>query len=393
MGSVESYDTAAGRRYRVRYRKPDHSQASKRGFRTKRDAELYLAEKEISKARGEFIDTASARVTVGALGVDWLASKANLKPSALEPLRINWRLYVEPQWGARAVSSIRHSEVQKWVTQLSAGTATTTHTKPGPRSASTVIRTYGILAAILDVAVKDRRIATNTARGVDLPRKTRRAHPYLTHGQVEGLAASARQHGTLVRFLAYTGLRWGEATALRVSDLEMLRRRANVRENAVLVSGRIHLGTPKSHEARSVPFPAFLAPELAALCEGRRRDQLVFGDGHNHMLRPSNRDGWYEAAIVRAQQLDPTLPRITIHDLRHTAASLAVSAGANVKAVQRMLGHASAAMTLDTYADLFEDDLDAVAEALDDARALSVVSTPRPQSGPGGAEVASLPRN
>jgi integrase len=62
------------------------------------------------------------------------------------------------------------------------------------------------------------------------------------------------------------------------------------------------------------------------------------------------------------------MPRVTPHDLRHTAASLAVSAGANVKAVQRMLGHASAAMTLDLYADLFDDDLEAVATALDKAR-------------------------
>ena len=62
------------------------------------------------------------------------------------------------------------------------------------------------------------------------------------------------------------------------------------------------------------------------------------------------------------------MPRTTPHDLRHTAASLAVSAGANVKAVQRMLGHASAAMTLDIYADLFDDDLEAVAVALDHAR-------------------------
>jgi integrase len=61
---------------------------------------------------------------------------------------------------------------------------------------------------------------------------------------------------------------------------------------------------------------------------------------------------------------DDTFPRVTIHDLRHTAASLAISAGANVKAVQRMLGHASAAMTLDVYADLFDDDLDGVAHAL-----------------------------
>lgn len=62
------------------------------------------------------------------------------------------------------------------------------------------------------------------------------------------------------------------------------------------------------------------------------------------------------------------MARVTPHDLRHTAASLAISAGANVKAVQRMLGHASAAMTLDTYAELFEDDLDAVASALDQQR-------------------------
>ncbi len=55
---------------------------------------------------------------------------------------------------------------------------------------------------------------------------------------------------------------------------------------------------------------------------------------------------------------------MTIHDLRHTAASLAVSAGVNIKALQRMLGHASAAMTLDVYSDLFDDDLDAVGVAL-----------------------------
>ena len=70
-----------------------------------------------------------------------------------------------------------------------------------------------------------------------------------------------------------------------------------------------------------------------------------------------------------ASSSSPTLPRATPHDLRHTAASLAVSAGPNVKAVQKMLGHASTAMTLDIYADLFDDDLEAFASALHDARA------------------------
>jgi integrase len=62
----------------------------------------------------------------------------------------------------------------------------------------------------------------------------------------------------------------------------------------------------------------------------------------------------------------PVFPRVSAHDLRHTAASLAISAGANPKVVQRMLGHASAAMTLDVYADLFESDLDAVADRVRD---------------------------
>lgn len=60
-------------------------------------------------------------------------------------------------------------------------------------------------------------------------------------------------------------------------------------------------------------------------------------------------------------------PRVTPHELRHTAASLAVQSGANVKVVQQMLGHASAAMTLDVYADLFDEDLDILAERLDSA--------------------------
>ena len=80
--------------------------------------------------------------------------------------------------------------------------------------------------------------------------------------------------------------------------------------------------------------------------------------------------GWFAKAVAEAK-----VPRLTPHDLRHTAASLAVSAGANVKAVQRMLGHASAAMTLDLYADLFDDDLEAVAIALDKARSAAKLET------------------
>jgi integrase len=77
---------------------------------------------------------------------------------------------------------------------------------------------------------------------------------------------------------------------------------------------------------------------------------------------------WFARAVKRSG-----VPRITPHDLRHSAASFAGSAGFNVKAVQKMLGHSSAAMTLDVYADLFDGDLDAVADALDHAVSLATV--------------------
>nr|BFE42902.1 hypothetical protein GCM10017547_07950 [Pseudarthrobacter oxydans] len=232
------------------------------------------------------------------------------------------------------------------------------------------IRCYGILAKTLDIAVKDRRLSSNVARGVKMPRKVKKEHVYLTHQQVHDLAAEAK-HGTLVLVLAYTGLRWGEVTALRVKDVNPMRRRLNVVLNAVEVGSKIEVGTPKTHKKRTVPFPAFLADALAVQMAGKHPDDLLFpGDDGKYMKRGGTSQtsrGWFVGALGRAG-----LERMTVHDLRHTAASLAISAGANVKSVQAMLGHASATMTLDTYADLFPDDLDAVAVALDAAASQQV---------------------
>lgn len=358
MGSIRSYQISDGKRYRVRYRDPEHNQKLRAGFLTKHAAEEFLASITVSKSRGEYIDPADSRITLGELAGDWLKNQSHLKPSSARPLEIAWRLQVAPRWDGVRVADIRFSNIQAWVTQLSA-----------ERSASTVIRAFGVLAALLDVAVRDRRILSNPARGVKLPRKVGKEKIYLSHEQVDLLATNSGEKATLVQFLSYTGLRWGEVVALRVSNLDSLRRRVNVTRNAVMVGGDIIEGTPKSHESRSVPFPAFLSEPLAKSCEGKSREDLLFGNGQTFLRPPDPRNGWWVRALSAARSLDPTFPEfLTRHDLRHTAASLAVSAGANVKAVQRMLGHASAAMTLDVYADLFDDDLDAVATALDRAR-------------------------
>ena len=362
MGSIEPYDSTHGRRYRVRYRDPDRQSKERGGFRTKHDAEEYLAGVTVSAARGEYIDPGASRASLGELGAEWLNNQTHLKPASWRPLEIAWRVHVAPAWSGRRIGEVRHSQVQAWVTELSTR-----------RGATTVLRAHGVLAGILDVAVKDRRLSTNPARGVNLPRKAKKARAYLTVEQVELLAVNAGTYGALVLFLAYTGLRWGEATGLRIAHVDMLRRRVRVTENAVKVGTEIYVGTPKTHEARSVAFPRFLADSIARQMEGKSRDQLVFGDGQSHLRATYGRRPWFQAAVEASQAIDPDFPRVTPHDLRHTAASLAISSGANVKAVQRMLGHASAAMTLDTYADLFDDDLDAVSGALDELRARKVV--------------------
>jgi integrase len=143
--------------------------------------------------------------------------------------------------------------------------------------------------------------------------------------------------------------------------------------------------TPKTHERRSVPFPAVLADELSALMVDKGRDALVFTDMCGGVLRNSNwRARVFAPAVAACQRADESFPSITPHDLRHSAASLAVSAGANVKAVQRMLGHAKASMTLDVYADLFDSDLDDVAVNLDAAIRAAVYP-----SSTGGPETVS----
>jgi integrase len=162
----------------------------------------------------------------------------------------------------------------------------------------------------------------------------------------------------LVLVLVLTSLRWGEAAALRVRNVDTLRRRIAVAESMTEVHGM-----PRTHQRRTVPVPAFLVDDLAAACTGKSPDELVFPTQRGTVLRVGNfRRDHFDAAAERA-----SLKGLTPHERRHNAASLAIASGASVKDVQGMLGHASAAMTLDVCGHSFGDELDAVADRLDAA--------------------------
>jgi integrase len=172
----------------------------------------------------------------------------------------------------------------------------------------------------------------------------------------------------LVRFLVWTGLRIGEAAALRVGRLDLLGRRVGVVEAATEVNGRLAWGPTKTGERRTVPLPRFLAGQLGTYLADRPHgpEDLVFTMPGGGPLRASKWGERYFCPAVAAAGLGEGL---RVHDLRHTAASLAIRENARVKIVQAMLGHRSATQTLDRYGHLYPSDLDTLAERLDAAHA------------------------
>lgn len=368
MASVHKYLTKNGRnerdrtRWAVKYKTPTGKWTFKRGFKTKAEAQQFMSGVEVAVSRNEYVTPADSRATVGELAPSWLARKeVELKPSAYRPIESAWRLHVEPVWGERVLKSILPTEVETWLANLQRGTTATGRKAVG---ATITIRCHEILAGVLDDAVKDKRLLVNPARGLNLPRKGTKENVYLTHEQVAALAAESGR-SELIYTLAYTGLRWGEATGLQVQDVDFMAGVLRISRNLVeLTPHKVQEGAPKSGKARLVPFPPFISEHLRAACRGKIGAAPVFTEPDGSLLkRPQSQSGWFIKAVAAAG----IEKHITPHDLRHSAASFAVASGAPVNLIQRMLGHESAAMTLDVYADLFESQLGTVSAAMDAA--------------------------
>lgn len=365
MGSI---DRRANGRWRARYRDGLGRQHS-RHFDRKVDARRWLATVEVARSRGEWIDPGLSRIAVGEWALDWLDAQVQLKPSTRARYRVALERHVFPTWEQVPLASIAYSDVAAWVADLVAGGL----------APATVRYAHRVFSLTLAHAVRAGRLARNPAEDVPLPRLVRKPAVFLDHGQVAKLADACAPHGLFVRFLAYTGLRWGEATALRVHRLDLARRRVTVATAFVSIDGQLVEGTPKTHRSREVPVPRFLARQLEEHVAELLPTALVFTTSSGAPLRSSN----FRQRIWLPATEACGLSGLRLHDLRHTAASLAVKSGANPKVVQQMLGHASAAMTLDVYAGLFNADLDDVADRLDEAATFAAgVSQVCPDDGP-----------
>jgi integrase len=148
----------------------------------------------------------------------------------------------------------------------------------------------------------------------------------LTHEQVHVLADEAEQYRALVIMLCYCRPCWGEAAAIRVRNVDFLRRRISLEQNAVMVGTKIEVGSLKGYKNRQVPMPRFVGDELAKICSGKGRDDLLWANANGgHLGPPASKDSWLSGAVERCMKADPRFPQVTAHLLRHSAASLALS--------------------------------------------------------------------
>lgn len=354
MASIRKYKTAKGTAWRVQYRSPDGKSRTKQGFRTKNEAQAWAEKNAVAVRSGEWVAPEDTRRTVNELAPLWLARLERRTEGTRRVYLPCWEKHVQPVWGERPVGSIRPSEVQAWVDAQTLG-------------AVMVKRMVSILAQVLDPAVRDGALRANPARGLEMPSKPQPKQVYLTAEQLARLAGEAK-YPEIVWVLGTVGLRWGELAGLRVRNVNVLRSRLTVEEAATTNGAQVTVGDTKTHERREVAVPRFVMDMLVPLMDGKAPDAWVWtSSSGGPMRRPTADAGWFAGAVARCMAADPTFPRVTPHGLRHVAAGLMVSAGANPKVVQRQLGHASAAMTLDVYASLFENDIDQVAQKMEDA--------------------------
>lgn len=349
-------------RWRVRWYGPDSKPKAKTFAKLPQaEAEKQALTERLDK--GSYRDPKHGKTLFSAVAEEWYESLRKQSERTKNDYREVLDLYVIPKWGTHQVGSIRWEGVSDWVNSLC--------TQPGKRggklSPARIRKIYLVFGMAMKRAVQSGKIPSSPAEDHELPRIADDGeHTYLTHEQLAALADAAGEYRTLILVLGYCGIRWGEATALEVGRLQLDTRRLRIVQAYSRVKGGMKVGPVKNHERRSTPVLASMVEELRPLTEKRKPADLLFtGADGTHLRYSTWRPAVFDVAVKAAGLAGLG---ITPHKLRHTAASLAIAAGADVKVVQLMLGHKSAAMTLDIYGHLWPDRLDEVADALDTGR-------------------------
>ena len=243
MAWVQSRTTKSGKvRYRVYWRDPSGKIHGK-VFARKRDCEAHGRVMEQWKAEGTYFDPARGRITLTAFVEGEVLVAPDLAAKTRSTYGWIWRTYVRPELGDRRLNAISRADLKKLLgTMRGRGVGD-----------ATIAKTASFLGSVFGRAVEDERLHRNPAARLRVAQATRRPPRFLSDQEVFAIVEAADERvATLVLFLAYTGLRIGEAVALRVGDVDLLRRRVTVSRAVSEVDGhRIEKGTKSNRVDRA----------------------------------------------------------------------------------------------------------------------------------------------
>lgn len=348
------------KRWDVRFRPIGSRKQVTETFHSRDTALMRDVQVRHEKAGGRAELPAKSNVTVRSAYEGWVETRRRsvvrrqLKPKVLASDEDQWRLRLSEEFGDLPLRKVSVDHVQAWVDRLD---------QEGLAS-STIRSALKPLKLIFDYALQTGVYAgMNPATLVELPPLPDSEHVYLSKSEVLRLASLLGPQGDVAILLAFLGLRFGELVGLRVMDVDLNRGRVNVRQSITNVRGRRSVGSPKSKAGvRSIPIPAIARTILETRTAGKAPNDIAVAAPRGGLL---SRENWVRDTGWSKAKAEIGRPDLTIHSLRHTYASLARSAGADLRLLQKTMGHANVVVTSQIYADLFDEELDRVADALD----------------------------
>jgi integrase len=328
------------------------------GYKTKREAEEELAKVIGALATGTFIHP--SKLTVDEyLQREWLpAIRATIRPTTFLSYSGHVEHHLIPALGRIPLQQLSAGHINAFYAQLLSEDRPGKGCKLAP---ATVRRIHATLHRALKDAVRWNKISRNPSDAADPPRAATCAEAQINVWSIPQLrnfliAERGSHFYPLWLTLITTGLRRGEALGLRWQDVDLQAHTLAIRQTRVLYGYQPLLSTPKTRKGKRL---VALDPATAACLEGLHEQRqagsgadanagesadLVFLDEHGQPIHPERATTLFGKAAKAAR-----VPRIRLHDLRHTHATLALSAGVHPKIVSERLGHANIGITLDTY--------------------------------------------
>lgn len=343
-----------GKRWRARYVDDESREHTKR-FDRKTDAQSWLDTIVASQITGNYVDPKLGKITFASFYREW-STRQVWVPGTLQAMNLaaNGVTFANVPLG-----DLRPSHIETWVKSM----------QDKPLAASTIKTRFMNVRSVLRAAKRDKVLGSDPTENVTLPRRRRAdaamSIPEPTHvGQL--IDAAENIFTAFVALAAFAGLRLGEAAALRIGDIDFLRREINVQRQVQRANGgNVEIRAPKYGSERTIPVPDGL---LEILAEHVREGYALTTDPGAWLFPGENGHPWHQNSVGyrwRRTKESAGQPDWHLHDLRHFYASGLIYAGCDVVTVQKALGHSSPNVTLSTYAHLWPNADDRTRKAAD----------------------------